>query len=437
MGAAERLLEKPESTAPKGKGLAGGSLIYLLSNILTAALPFALLPVLTRYLTPTQYGEVAMFQTWLAALGAFTGLSVQGAAVRKYYDADLPHGELARFIGACLQILLASVLIIFLAVYFLKDILASVLDLKTDWIILAVAVSAATFVFQLRLEQWQIRQRALSYGAMQVAQALLALLLTLLLVVAFQWAADGRILAVSVSMLAFAGVAFFLLGKDGLLAVNRSWSRIREALAFGVPLIPHVAGAFLLTAVDRFVVNGQLGLTQAGLYMVAVQLSSVMLLVFDAINKAYIPWLYERLKRDIPAEKQAIVRYTYIYFAAVLILAGLAFPLGPFFITWIAGDAYADAGQAIGWLALGQAFGGMYFMVTNYIFYAKRTAMLSAVTITSGLVNVGLLLALIEPFGLTGAAQAYCCAMALRFCLTWAVAQRSHPMPWLAYRRFS
>src|SRR5690606_34839927 len=80
------LQNSPARTTPRNPSLASGASIYLLSNILNAALPFALLPILTRYLGPAQYGEVAMFQTFLATLAAFTGLSVQGAAARKYYD---------------------------------------------------------------------------------------------------------------------------------------------------------------------------------------------------------------------------------------------------------------------------------------------------------------------------------------------------------------
>lgn len=54
--------------------------MYLVSNILNAIIPFALLPVLTRYLSPEEYGEVAMFQTLLGAMTAFVGLSMAGAA---------------------------------------------------------------------------------------------------------------------------------------------------------------------------------------------------------------------------------------------------------------------------------------------------------------------------------------------------------------------
>jgi O-antigen/teichoic acid export membrane protein len=206
----------------------------------------------------------------------------------------------------------------------------------------------------------------------------------------------------------------------------------KEALHFGVPLVPHIAGIFLVSSLDRFVINAELGLAAAGIYMVAVQLASAMGLLFDAVNSAYVPWLYERLRRDRPEEKIQIVRYTYTWFAVILFIAGAFSLVGPWLVVAVAGPQYAEAGRMIGWLALGQGFGGMYLMVTNYVFYSKRTALLAVATITSGVANIVLLYVFIHIFGLKGAAIAFACAMALRFLLTWCVAHHRHPMPWSA-----
>lgn len=214
-------------------------------------------------------------------------------------------------------------------------------------------------------------------------------------------------------------LALVLLQRDGLLSFL-VWrpDYLQEALKSSVPLIPHIAGLFLLTTVDRFVINAELGLADAGVYMVAAQLAGAMGLVFNAVNKAYVPWLFERLKRDVCDEKRQIVRYTYAWFMLILFGAGLVFMIGPWLVTLVAGQEYAQAGEFIGWLALGQAFVGMYLMVTNYAIYSKRTGLLSLATITSGVINVILLVALIRLLGLKGAAIAFCISMAIRFLLT-------------------
>jgi len=415
----------------KANSLLSGSAVYLVSNILNAAIPFALLPVLTRYLRPTEYGEVAMFQTLVGAMGAFVGLSVAGAAGRKFYDGKLGESELKQFIAACLQILLASSALVFVVTFAFSEQLGAWLGLKKQWILLAVFVTTALVVVQLRLGQWQVRKEARRYGALQISQSALNMLLSLLLVVLFLQGAAGRIWAQVWATGIAAVLALTFLKRDGLLSFL-VWkpAYLWEALKFGVPLIPHIGGVFLLASADRFVIKAEFGLAEAGIYMVAVQLSSAMGLVFDAINKAYVPWLFEHLKRDIFAEKCRIVRYTYVWFALILLGAALAFAFGPWLVTLVAGQAYAQAGEVIGWLALGQAFGGMYLMVTNYAFYSKRTGMLSLATITSGVINVILLVVLIRLLGLKGAAIAFSISMAIRFLLTWWVAQQCHPMPW-------
>lgn len=415
----------------KGNSLLSDAAVYLVSNILNSAIPFALLPVLTRYLSPAEYGEVAMFQTLLIALGAFTGFSVVGAVSRKYYDKDIVDSELKNFIASGLQVLFASSSVVFLVLLLNRERLSDWLGLQPVWLFYAVLMSAAMVVIQLRLGQWQVRQMARKYGILQISLSLLNMAISLILVVVLMQGAAGRIWAQVGASVAFAIVALLLLRRDNLLACF-TWRPIyvKEILAFGVPLVPHIAGVFFLSSVDRFVINEKLGLADAGVYMVAVQLSSAMALVFDALNKAYVPWLFECLKRNIELEKEKVVRYTYGWFAAILSFSVFSFFFGPAVVECVAGNQYKKAGDVIGWLFLGQAFGGMYLMVTNYIFFSKRTGLLSLATISSGLVNLALLLMFIPLVGIEGAAVAFCIAMAIRFFLTWWVAHIRHPMPW-------
>ncbi len=419
----------------KGNTLLAGSAVYLTSNILNAAIPFALLPVLTRYLSPEQYGEVAMFQMLLGALAAFVSLSMHGAAGRKFYDGNLGKDDLAKFIGACLQILLITSFVSAAVLMAFSDQFSEWLGLDSKWIVLAVLVVAANVVVQLRLGQWQVRKKAIKYGLLQVSRSLFNVILSLLLVVPLLKGADGRISAQIWSAVIFALVAIWFL-KRGKLLNFLSWrpDHILEVLKFGVPLVPHVGGMFLLASVDRFVIKSELGLDQTGIYMVAVQFATALALVFDAINRAYVPWLFERLKRDHEFEKRQIVHYTYGWYAVILFGAALGFVIAPWLVTFVAGNTYSRAGDVVGWLILGQVFGGMYLMLTNYIFFSKRTGLLSLVTIISGVINVVLLIVFINRLGLEGAAYAFCISMAVRFLLTWFVAQKRHPMPWFKFR---
>lgn len=405
-----------------------------MSNIINAAIPFMLLPILTRYMSPHEYGQVAMFQVLLSMLGAFVGLNCVGAAGRKYYDDNMSSIENKYFIASCLQIIVWSGICVFALIFFMRKYLASLLGLETNWILWAVLASSLVCVTQLRLGQWQVRKNARNYGMMQTFQSSIIVFLSLLLVIVYKEGVFGRIVSQMVGVCVAAIFSLYFLKKDNLFAFFVWNSRhAKEALAFGIPLIPHVAGGFLLISMDRLIIKVELGLADAGIYAVAAQLTMVMMLVFEAINKAYVPWLFEKLKQGHPADKRHIVRYTYAWFGAIMLGVVLAFLLGPSLITIIAGDQYSSAGELVGWLALGQGFVGMYLMVTNYIFYSKRTGLLSLVTISSGLLNVLLLFTFLRIFSLKGAAIAFSAAMGFRFFCTWWVAQRQYPMPWFNF----
>lgn len=409
-----------------------GASVYLVSNILNAVIPFLLLPVLTRYLSPAEYGQIAMFQTLLAGIGTFIGLNAVGAANRKFYDGDIDETVLRQFNGSCVHILIVSSLIAFIGISLFQNQISEFLAIPTSWILAAIIISFFSFITTMRLGQWQIRSQAKWFGVLQVSSSLVNMLLSLLFVIILTQGAQGRIDAQVITGILAAIIALIWLYKDKLLQI-KVWKLqyIKEALLFGVPLIPHHVGFFLISAVDRFVINQKLGLSDAGIYMVAVQLSSAMAIVFDAINKAYVPWLFERLKRDDHEEKKQIVKYTYLYFIIALLIAGIAFLIGPFFITLIAGDKYSEAGKVIGLLCLGQAFGGMYLMVTNYIFFSKKTGMLALITISTGLINVVLLFVLVDTFGLIGAAISFAICKFIQFIMTWILSNKCIVMPWV------
>lgn len=420
------------STPGKAAGLVAGSSAYLASNLFAALLYFALVPVLTHYLSPSEYGEAAMFITFVGMCTALVGLNGVAASARRHYDA-LPQREFAEFMGACVQIVAASGLLLLLAVLAFREPLSALLGLGVRWLAWGVVVAGFAVLVQLLQAQWQVRGAVRAAAAQQSGEAATSTLLTLLLVAVLLQGADGRIIATILSGAAFALLALVLLHRMGLLRVA-TWRRdhVVDVLKFGVPLVPHIAAAYLLTAADRIVVNSELGMAQAGVYMLAAHLAQGAMLVFDAINKAYVPWLFERLQSDEARTKSLIVRYTYAWFGLLLAGGWLAFHVGPWLVALMAGARYAAAGSAIGWLLLGQVFGGMYLMVTNYLYYAKRTGLLSAVTVASALLNVLLLLVLTPKLGIEGAAMAFAIAMAARFLLTWWAAQRSHPMPWFA-----
>ena len=135
---------KANGTQGRIAGLFTGSSLYLISNIANAMVPFLLLPLLTRYLAPEEYGLVSIFQALTTGLLAFVGLNTVGAAVRHYYDVD-SKAQLASYVGGCFKILAISALAVLGVMLVLRKPAVDLAGLPSEWLLLSVLASAGLF----------------------------------------------------------------------------------------------------------------------------------------------------------------------------------------------------------------------------------------------------------------------------------------------------
>jgi len=404
--------------------------LFTATNALAAAMPLILLPVLTRILTPEDYGIVAMFSIVITAFGSLTGLSVHGAVGMRYFDRE--DYDFPRYVGNCLIILAFTSLILLFIVAVFHAPLEELTKLPRKWLMIAVGVSTVQFILLIRLAIFQSAKNAGYFAVFRVGQAAVDATVSMVLVLGFALAWEGRLIGISAGIVLLGFAAVLSLVRSGYFKPVPSRDYIFNALKFGLPLIPHVLGGMLLATVDRVLIANVIGVAETGIYMVAVQIGLGVYLLADACNRAISPWHLEALKKNDAAIDMRIVRYALLYFAGLIILAlglGLA---APWVLPILVGPAFADAASLIWLIALGQAFGGMYFFVSNIVFYRNRTFSLSTITISCGLFNAGLSFVLLQVVGLEGAAQAYLIAQVLMFISAFALSQRLRPLPWAA-----
>ena len=66
---------------------------YTIIGFLNAGIGFLLLPVLTRYLTPSDYGVISLMNTYVLILMPIVGLSTSSFISVEYYNSKIPPGE--------------------------------------------------------------------------------------------------------------------------------------------------------------------------------------------------------------------------------------------------------------------------------------------------------------------------------------------------------
>jgi O-antigen/teichoic acid export membrane protein len=409
---------------------AGDAASYTISNFVVAGVPFLLLPILTRVLSPEDYGMVAMFTVMVALFVVLAGLNTHGAVMVRYFEPE--KFSMQRYVPTTLSILFfATVLLIVLISIFSKQ-LTAITSLKLEWLMLAVAVAALQFLVQTLLTLWQASQQPIKYGALRFSQALMDGTLSIVFVVVLLYSWQGRLFGIAIAWGLATVAAIYWLRREGWLSRQIDSTCAKDALLYGMPLVPHALGGLMLGMVDRFMVTNFLDVASTGIYVVALQVGMILGISADAFNKAFAPWLMRELHRVELAGKQRIVRYTYLYFIVIFSLAILGSLIMPQLLGLLVGPEYQAAGPIIVYILMGNAFMGMYYMVTNYIFFARRTGLLSTLTIAVGVLTIVLNWQLIQSNGVAGAAQAFMMGQALLFIGAWFMAQYCYRMPWFS-----
>ncbi|MEZ9778836.1 lipopolysaccharide biosynthesis protein [Vibrio sp. 10N.261.54.A5] len=169
------------------------SVIYLIANITNAVIPFLLLPILTRFFTQEEYGQIAMYQVLIGGLGAFIGLNTVGASARKYYDQGNTSDTIKKYNINCLWNLIASSIIVSLIILLFEEEITNIINVPVHWLYLSICMCIASYLFKFLLSQWQVRGKAKEFGLLQVSKSAMNVLLSLFLVMFFLMGPEGRI----------------------------------------------------------------------------------------------------------------------------------------------------------------------------------------------------------------------------------------------------
>jgi O-antigen/teichoic acid export membrane protein len=402
--------------------------IYTVSRIINLAIPFLMMPVLTRYLSPADYGIVAMFAVLLGISSPFIGLSLHGAISVMYYKKD--GTDLPLYIGNCFIIITASTFLVSIVIWIFAGQISSFSAFPKEWLWAVVIFAATQFIGLVLMTLWQVQNKPVKFAVFQNLQTLMNIGLTIALVVGAGKNWQGRIEAQVISATIFALTAVFILHRNGWLKIKYDKPSIDHALQFGVPLIPHALGGMLIVQTDRMFLTNMVGVAVTGIYTVGYQFGSMIELVASSFNQAYVPWLFKHLAEDNEAMKRKIVVFTYLYFFLILLFALALSAVVPWFLKFFVGKEFIGAGRYVFWIALGYAFSGMYYMVANYIFFVGKTAALAKITFVTALLNICFNYILIKLNGPVGAAQASALAFFISFIFTWILSARVYRMPW-------
>jgi O-antigen/teichoic acid export membrane protein len=383
---------------------------YQIADVVSKVMAIVLLPIYTRYIGTGGYGIVETLATFVILVSIVVRLGMIESFVRFYYtDQDRERRDaLVRRSFLFLLITTTVVSLLMAALAGPLSVLVTTVRIPGTFRIAVLGLWAFTNL-EFAYAVLRVDERLRTYAAATLANVVLTIALSLLLVVGLHRSYNGLLLA-NYGVSAVVLLALWWTMRSRLLHPAGGAEPLRSLLHFGLPTVPAEASVYALSVLDRQFVVHQHGLSAAGLYSLAVKIAGAIAFIVRAFQYAWPPLAYS-VTDDAEASRLYGLVTTYYVLLSGWVVAGLTLE-ARWIVRLLATSSFYGAYKAVPWLSLGWAMYGLWVILLVVAGRAKVTRRNFPAAFVGLVVNVVLLTLLVRSHGIVGAGIALCGAYA-------------------------
>ncbi|MDG2002631.1 MAG: oligosaccharide flippase family protein, partial [Novosphingobium sp.] len=296
--------------------------VYLGGETVSGIMAALSLAILTRLLTPAEFGILSIFVSVVSVSSIILELNFRGA-VNRYWSEAEAESDYRDFMKTVL-LGSAGFVTIFLAIgWAFQDIWARLLGLDGPLFFLALICGALRIPWNLAWKQDVAVEASRAYSSRLGARSILTT------IVGGAWVyilSDERYLGQIYALLAVGGLmAALTLANLLRSARGGKWDpqHLKYALAFGIPLMPHALSNLLLSLSDRVIISHFSGFSDTGLYSLAYDVGAITGAAVIALNQAWLPQFLDLRKAGKTEQIAALSRTISVAFTSICCLAPL------------------------------------------------------------------------------------------------------------------
>lgn len=350
-------------------------------------------PIFTRILTVEEFAQYTLYQSWNDIFIIFATLNVFNYATysaMKEFDNDCDS-----FISTAQTLITGLCLILFIGYYIIHIFLGDVIGFPIG----IVALMFLDMLFLGTYQLWAAKKRyEFRYRTMTIISVLIGVLGPILGLIAIHYVPNrgyGRILGVAIANIIFGFGIYIYNLKQSKDIFNKKY--IKFIFGYCIPLIPHFLSARILTRFDRIMIGSMCSTAEAGIYGLAYSLSSLMLIVNNAILASYTPWTYQTIKKGKNLESLKKNTNFIILIVAIVNLALILF--APEAIKIFATNEYYEAIYIIPAVSASVYFMFLFNIFANIEYYYNETKYVGVASIGAAITNVVLNFIFIKKYG--------------------------------------
>jgi O-antigen/teichoic acid export membrane protein len=412
---------------------------YLLVSLLTKATGFLLLPIITRYLSLSEYGLYTNIQSAQAIMYLFATLSLDAAYGRFVYDYNSSTKRLRLLTSTIFTVFILWNVVYLgiagIAVYYLIDswgyqelLIAFLLPFIT---LFQQFIALNTSLMQSRHETKKLL--SITTVAFFVTQPIV---LTMLLV--FDMGINSFFIAQFLVAIVVMSVHINLMRQEGLLKLfifNKH--TFKKVFKYALGYMPASFSGWIFLLSDRYIITYYVSLSMAGKYSFLMQLTMIIQVIMQAIDTAYGPIFMALMKETTKENIEKIKSYfTVMTFLLLFVYLGMVLFL-PFLIDAFFPEQYKGDYLLISILSMGFVFLAVRKMFANVLVYYKKSFWISISGYIPAIVNLGLNLIFVPTYGMYAAAWATLASFFLYSVIVFFMAQKLQKFEFNYFHIFS
>jgi O-antigen/teichoic acid export membrane protein len=402
--------------------------IYWGQNLVVRVAQLALLPLYLAYLTPDDFGVLALATVYGSLVGVFLGLGLDVAVLRFYHD--WPPGERRRHVGSLWAFGLLGGLALTVLFGILTRWLAPALIRQVPYepyLRLALWTAFFTNFESVPLALLRIQQRSRRYALFTVGSFLIRESLKVYAAVILGRGALGVLQG------GFYGAAIMAVIYTALILmeVELVWAphHLRLPLTFALPKVPGGVLDTLTAITDRIVLQKFIPIGQLGSYEVGRRFGNFVRDASLPLKIAWVPYAI-RLAVERSEAPRLLARMSSFYLGALLVFGVAAALLPRQLIALFGGREYAQASTFVPFFTALFVLDGAFVLFGTNLYIARKTLQASLAAAASFGVLLAASLALVPSLKIPGAFLALFIHRAFHGVLLFSISRASYPVPY-------
>ena len=380
----------------RGSELLKNTGILLMARISTQAVNFLLIPLYTRVLNTSEYGEIDLYVSLAMIILPIMTLQIEMGVFRFFITSKEEDDK--KFIVTSAIALLAITFGVVSIIYLIANFFLNIKHCGLLYLYYLIQAICAFF-----LQFCRAQGMTKEYGFATFINSSFAAFLNVILITIFSYKAEAILISTCTANLLSSLYLSKVTNVKQYIGSSKYINRRKQIklLNYSVPLVFNQVSSWVVNYSDRTIILAVWGIGMNGVYSLANKFPSVVLVFFSVYNVVWTENVIRSIEeKDNYRYINSVFKISYrIYFALSTIVINLL----PFVFSFFVGTDYYEAYYHIPILMLAFFYSGIAANVGSLYVALEKTKEVGITTMLSGIVNIIIHLSLLHFAGLYAA----------------------------------